>query len=146
MSSNWRPDDSFIEKEGGELKGVKRVKEALSKRGIESRGVVTSRDEGIDEVRAELRRTTMPPGLEQWQIPLALGPAEDVVGFMTHGAPGAKIPIHAHKCDLFRIVVGGSVRYNDKELFVGDWMYVKEGEKYELEAGAFGFIIFHIYW
>jgi quercetin dioxygenase-like cupin family protein len=146
MGSDWRPDDSFIDKEGGELKGVLRVKEALKKHGIEARPVVTSRDEGIDKVRQELKRTHLPPGFEQWQLPVALGPNQDAVAFVTVGLPGAEIPEHSHKCDLFRIVVSGSVYHEDKELTAGDWMYVKEGAPYKLTAGGFGCIIFHMYW
>ncbi|SRR5579872_167357 len=146
MGSNWRPDDSFIDSEGGQMKGVKRAKEAQQRHGVEAGGIITSRDRGVREAQDELKRTTLPPGFEQWQLPLALGPKEDAVAFITEGAAGSLIPKHSHRCDLFRLVVRGSIKTAGRELRSGDWMYVREGEEYEIEVGPEACIIFHMYW
>lgn len=147
MSPSWRPDDSFLNLEGGRLKGVTRVKDALKRHGVRSsRRIVTSRDAGQDAVHKDLVRAKMPKGFQQWQLPVALGPDQNILAFMTHGAPDAVLPSHSHDVDLFRIVVSGSVRYKDQELTAGDWMVVPSGSTYELTAGPVGVLIFHWYW
>lgn len=147
MKSKWRPDDSFVNKQAGEIKGVKRVNDALKKRRVRAgQGIRTSRDTGIAAVRGDLKRASMPDGFQQWQVPVALGPNQDVLAFMTVGAPDAELPEHSHKIDLFRVIISGSVFYKGKELHAGDWMSVKAGEKYGLKAGPSGVHICHIYW
>lgn len=147
VSSNWRPDDSLLEKEGGELKGARRVKDALKKHGVETKGrIFTSRDRGMDSLRAELKRAHMPEGFEQTQLPVALGPGEDILVFETTIEPGAKLPEHAHTgAAIFRMVLKGSVRFGDKELSTGDWMVVPPGASYALAAGDTQCVIFHWY-
>ncbi len=147
MSPSWRPDDSFLNLEGGKLKGVTRVKDALNRHGVKSgRRIVTSRDKGQDAVHRDLVRTRVPKGFQQWQLPVALGPDQNILAFMTHGAPDAVLPSHSHDVDLFRIVVSGSVRYKDQELTAGDWMVVPSGIAYQLTAGPVGVLICHWYW
>jgi quercetin dioxygenase-like cupin family protein len=147
MSSNWRPDDSLLEKEGGELRGARRVRDALKKHSVETEGrIVTSRDKGMENVSEELKRGHMPPGFEQTQVPVALGPEEDVLAFVTTIEPGAELPEHAHEgAAIFRLVVAGSVRHRDTELSAGDWMLVPPGERYGLKAGSGGCTVFHFY-
>ena len=140
-SEGWKPDDSVIE---GRI-GAERVRAALKKHGIAvERKVITSRDPGMDEVRNELRRPDMPPGFHQWQLPIVMeGPA---FFFLTVAEPGAVVPRHAHKRDLFRMVLSGSMHINGRELMVGDWMYVPSGTSYSYGAGLNpGLITFHCY-
>ena len=147
MNSKWRPDDSFLEEEDGQLKGVRRVMQALKKHGVAPRrGVLTSRERGVEDTREDLRRTHMPPGFEQWQLPVALGPDKNVLAFMTKAEPNAEIPEHSHRVELFRVVVSGSVFYGDQELTAGDWMSVQAGSSYGLRAGRDGCVICHMYW
>lgn len=130
MGTKWSPDDSVIEGETGK----ERIREALKRHRIktdESR-VITSRDPGMDEVRFHLRRENMPPGYEQWQLPVKL--TGETFFFLTVGQPGAVVPTHSHKRDLFRIVVWGSVIYNGIELKQGDWMFVPAGVEYSLST------------
>ncbi len=146
MSPSWRPDDSFLNREGGKLKGVTRVKDALKKHGVKSgRRIATSRDKGQDAVHRELARAKAPKGFQQWQLPVVLGPGQNILAFMTHGAPDAVLPSHSHDVELFRVVVSGSVRYKDQELTAGDWMHVPSGMAYQLTAGPAGVLIFHWY-
>jgi quercetin dioxygenase-like cupin family protein len=146
--SSWRPDDSFLESENGELKGVRRIKDALQKHGLElGRGIVTSRDKDIDRVRTELRRAEMPRGFQQWQLPVALGPDKNVLAFMTVAEPDAELPHHSHDVELFRVIVSGTAYYKDLELKAGDWMVVPKGESYSLKAASNpGYVSYHLYW
>lgn len=145
MSSTWRPDDSFLEKSaGGETKGARRISDALKKAGIKTEGrVVTSRDKGMAQLKTALARENPPKGFKQWQLPVVLG--EGAVAFMTAGKPGAKLPSHAHKATLFRVIISGSVRSNGKTLKAGDWMFVPSGQSYSLDVGSDGCIAWHVY-
>ncbi len=146
MSSTWRPDDSLLEKStGNEMKGARRVMDALKKAGIKTEGrIVTSRDKGMAQLKTELARTNSPKGFKQWQLPVVLseGPG---LAFMTVGRKGAKLPKHSHKGHLFRVIVSGSVRANGKLLKAGDWMLVPAGQDYSLEVGDDGVIAWHVY-
>lgn len=130
MSKRWSPDDSVIEGEAGK----KRIREALEAYGIkiEEDRIITSRDPGMDEVRFHMRREGLPPGYEQWQLPVKL--TGETFFFLTVGQPGAVVPRHAHKRDLFRIVIWGSLITNGIELKQGDWMFVPAGAEYSLSA------------
>jgi len=140
VSSEWHPDDSLHERDDkDELKGVGRVKAALRKHGVSfGNRVITSRDKGMDAVQSDLKRTGMPPGVEQWQIPIALGKGEDILCFAGRMEPGATVPEHAHKQAIFRVVVDGSLEYDGMTLKAGDWMLVPAGRAYGLTAGPNG--------
>lgn len=146
MSPSWRPDDSFLNKEAGKVKGLTQVKDALKKGGVKGgRRVVTSRDEGQAEVRNDLKRTRLPKGFQQWQLPVALGPDQNIFFFRTVGAPGAVLPEHAHKVDLLRFIISGSAYYKGRELTAGDWMFVPAGTPYGLMVGPNGVDVCHGY-
>ena len=132
MSAKWSPDDSIIE--GAAARN--RIRKALAKHGIRTSDdrVVTSRDKGMDDVRYHMRREGMPPGFEQWQLPVKL--SGETFFFMTVAAPGAVVPSHKHKRDLFRVVIWGSIFYNGLELKPGDWMFVPKGVEYSLSAAV----------
>ena len=140
MSSGWRPDDSLHERDDkDEVRGVRRVKDALRKHGVDfGNRVITSRDRGMDEVQKDLKRTGMPPGVEQWQIPIVVGANEDILSFTGQMEAGADVPEHAHNQAIFRIVIQGSLEYNGMTLKAGDWMLVPAGQRYELKAGPDG--------
>ena len=147
MSSKWQPDDSFLDMEGGQIKGAARVARALEANGIARRaGVLTSQDPGVQQARKDLQRSHMPDRLQQWQLPVVLGPDKNVFAFMTQTEPNAEVPEHSHRVELFRIVVSGSIFYGDQELKAGDWMSVEAGSPYGFRAGGEGCIIFHMYW
>ena len=147
MSSRWRPDDSFLEMEDGELRGVRRVMKALKENGVAARrGVLTSLDEGVEGARKALRRKNMPDGLQAWQEPVVLGPDKNVLAFRTEFEPGAVVPEHSHRVELFRMIISGSVFHGDQELGPGHWMSIEADAPYELRAGSDGCVIFHMYW
>ena len=144
MNSKWRPDDSFLTKKDGEQAGARRIREVLLRHGFEPGQILTSRDKGMEEVVNELKRTNMPPGVEQWQLPVAIA---GTFAFRTVAEPDAVIPDHSHRANLFRVVVSGTAIYRDVELTAGDWMLVPKGKSYSLRAaGNPGFSINHMYW
>jgi quercetin dioxygenase-like cupin family protein len=142
MSSGWRPDDSLLDRNSkGQVKGARRVNDVLRKGGIRAANrITTSRDQGMSAARTALKRTGMPTGVEQWQLPVAL-PLEGVLVFISRMKPGAVVPLHAHRVWVFRIVISGSLKYAGKTLKPGDWMLVPPGKEYTIEAGPKGCVI-----
>ncbi len=143
----WSPDDSFLDKDNnGEIKGVAAVKHALQKYGRLPNGIYTSKDKDVDNARKDLAHGSA-PGFKQFQLPVILGPNQDVLAFMTIADPGAVVPSHSHGVDVFRVIVSGSATYNGTKLGAGDWMVVPAGESYSLTAANNpGYISFHLYW
>jgi mannose-6-phosphate isomerase-like protein (cupin superfamily) len=142
MSTKWSPDDSVIEGEAARS----RIREALERHGLKigDDRVTTSRDPGMDDVRAHMRREGLPPGFQQWQLPVKL--SGETFFLLTVAEPGAVVPTHSHKRDLFRIVVSGSIITNGIELKAGDWMFVPKGVEYSFSAALNpGAIINHAY-
>jgi len=142
MSKKWEPDDSTVEGPAG----VDRIREALERHKVTTQGrVVTSRDERMDLVRLDLKRNDMADGFDSWQLPV-WGEGPGFI-FLTVAAPGAVLPEHSHKRDLFRMVISGTMIVNGVELKPGDWMYVPKEVPYSYTAGFNpGVICFHIYW
>jgi quercetin dioxygenase-like cupin family protein len=143
----WQPDDSFLDVVNGEMKGVTKVKTHLANHGRKWDKIYTSQDQDIDKIRQELVNEKAAPGFKQWQLPVALGPKHDVVAFMTVADPGAVVPSHAHKVEVFRLIVSGTAYYNGVPLTAGDWMVVPAGESYSLTAADNpGYVSYHLYW
>jgi quercetin dioxygenase-like cupin family protein len=92
--------------------------------------------------RNDLKRTGMPAGVEQWQLPVTL-PLENVLVFISRLKPGATVPLHAHNVWVFRVIISGSLVYGRKTLKAGDWMLVPPGEEYAFTAGKDGCTIFY---
>jgi mannose-6-phosphate isomerase-like protein (cupin superfamily) len=140
--ANWKPDDSVIEGKPG----AARIKAALKKRRVNvTNRVITSRDPGMADILYDLRRPDLPPGIQSWQLPIA-GDGGSVFFFLTVAQPGAIVPSHSHKRDLFRVVVSGSITTNGVELKSGDWMYVPAGVTYGYSAALNpGAIVYHCY-
>ena len=115
MSPDWRPDDSLPDRNAkGEVKGARRVSDVLRKRGIRAGNrVTTSRDPGMAAVRQDLKRTGMPTGVEQWQLPVAL-PLENVLVFTSRMKSGAAVPEHAHRVWVFRVVMPPGQSYSSQ--------------------------------
>jgi quercetin dioxygenase-like cupin family protein len=143
----WQPDDSFLDVVNGEMKGVTKVKTHLANHGRRLGKIYTSQDKDIETIRKELANEKAAPGFQQWQLPVALGPKQDVVAFMTVADPGAVVPSHAHKVDVFRLIVSGTAYHNGVALTAGDWMVVPAGESYSLTAADNpGYVSYHLYW
>lgn len=148
MSPRWQPDDSVLDvNRKGEVKAARRGKDVLRKHRITAGdGILTSRDRGMAAVNAELKQSGLPAGVQHWQLPVALGSLDEVVCFISRMKPGARVPEHAHKVGVFRIVMSGTLRYGRQALKAGDWMYVPPGRAYSVEAGPDGCSIFYGHW
>jgi len=141
----WSPDDSLLDPnaKGGGVKGARRASDVLRKRGIRAANhITTSRDTGMAAARNDLKRTGMPAGVEQWQLPVSL-PLENVLVFISRMKPGAVVPVHAHRVWVFRVIIAGSLKYGNKTLKPGDWMLVPPGEEYSIKAGSDGCTVFY---
>ena len=142
--SAWRPDDSLLDRGAkGEVKGARRVSDVLRQRGIRAANqIVTSRDTGVAGAQRDLKRTGMPAGVEQWQLPLVT-PLDNVLVFISRMKPGAAVPAHAHRVWVFRVVISGTLKYARKTLKPGDWMLVPPGKVYAIQAGSGGCTILY---
>jgi quercetin dioxygenase-like cupin family protein len=81
-------------------------------------------------------------------MPIVVGQGGDILFFVSRVKPGAKVPEHAHKQAIFRVVIDGSLKYGSKTLKAADWMLVPAGQVYSIQAGPEGCTIFyaHIPW
>ena len=131
MSREWKPDDSFLDKE--RQAGLDKVQRVLRKNKLTLNRIVTSRTPGWDQARYELHREGMPPGWETWQLPVYLLGRPSFF-FISACAPGAVLPNHGHQVDQVRVVLSGGMIYNGQELKSGDWMYIPKRAKYTLTA------------
>jgi quercetin dioxygenase-like cupin family protein len=136
MSSEWRPDDSLNERDKrGQLKGVAMIKAALRKNHVTlGKGVITSRDPGIARVMRSLKRSGMPEGVEQWLLPVIIGPQDGVLYFKSSLKAGTTVPTHSHKHSVFRVVISGELKFGRKTLKAGDWMFVPGGQPYSIST------------
>jgi quercetin dioxygenase-like cupin family protein len=136
----WQPDDSFLGGGGHrENPGVQKVRQVLQRHGHRDIGdrVLTSQDNDMQGILNDLSRTAgMPPGFQQWQLPLGVGDNHTVLAFMTEADAGAVLPEHSHAADLFRVVVSGSLQYNGVVLSAGDWMFIPKNTRYQYTAAS----------
>ena len=146
MTAKYRPDDSLSERDQkGELKGARRIKDALQKNNVRlGKGVITSRDTGMAAVRRDLKRTGLLPGVEHWQMPIVLGERGEILCFISRLKPNARVPEHAHEgIGVFRVILDGCLKYGRKTLNRGDWMLVPGGVDYEVQACSEGCVVFY---
>jgi hypothetical protein len=121
------------------------IEKAVEEAGFQTQGrVVTSRDDGMTELRKRLATTNVPGGFRKWQLPFILnGPA---TLFITVAEADARVPPHAHQeGDGIRFIAGGSINYEGTELSQGDWMFIPAGVEYSFEVGPNGAIMCYCY-
>jgi quercetin dioxygenase-like cupin family protein len=142
MGGNWQgPDDDVIEGPAA----IQRIKKAINDHQVDDSGVMTSQDRNMDRAKGALKRQNMPNGIESWSLPVLSDGGAFI--FLTTAAPGAVVPKHSHKRDLFRVVISGSIILDDgKVLKSGDWMFVPKGTEYGYKAATNpGAITLHFY-
>jgi ChrR Cupin-like domain len=123
----------------GRTRGAQWIIETLNKHKVRyGNEVITSRDKRVIAVQKDLKRTGMPPGVEQWLIPMVFHPAGEVLSFTGRMRKNAKVPPHSHKFGVARIIIKGSLKYGRVTLKVGDWMFVPAGVDYAVTAGPDG--------
>lgn len=124
--------------------GLQRIQDAIGKRSFPK--IVTSQDDGIDSIVKELEVTNIPAGFVKYQLPVAIQGGPGIQFFISVGQPRTSVTEHSHdEGDGMRFIVSGSIKYGDKELRAGDWMYIPKGSKYSFDVGDQGSTIFYCY-
>lgn len=135
MGSEFQPDDSLLERDPAtkELAGTTRVKDYLKRHNIPFPDrVLTSQDEGMEDVRRELAKKTNLKGVEQWQLPILID--ENLIWVLAHHDPDVVIPPHHHEGWVLHIVLHGELEYEDRRLRRGDFILVPPGKTYSLRV------------
>jgi hypothetical protein len=125
--------------------GIQRIESALEKTGLRlGKKILTSRDPRVREAAEVLKVKNIPGGFKKWQLPVYLnGPSQM---FLSIGAPDVDVPAHSHdEGDGLRVIIGGSILYDGRELTEGDWMFIPMGEKYKFKVGPGGASMFYCY-
>ena len=132
---NFQPEDITFQE------GLQRIRGARQKiRASEEDRILTSRDPGVSETSEDLSVRGLPEGFQMWQLPVVVGHTLQFIGV---AAPGARMPAHRHNQPVLRVILSGSITYEDKELTAGDWMYVPAGQQYSFEVGRLGATFFY---
>ncbi len=132
MGSEWKPDDSHLEREGGV--GTDAIDDVLKRHNLSLDRIITSRDLGVDMARYELRKP-QPPGWQSWQLPVYMR-SKVTFFFLQVAQPGSILPEHEHDVAQFRLILSGHVLYNGIELGSGDWIYTPKGAEYTLSVAT----------
>jgi hypothetical protein len=118
--------------------GKERINEALMKVGhaLGSR-ILTSRDREAVELcnLLAVAKGQIPNGFVKWQLPFYLDGGQF---FITSAEAGRDVSEHSHDNDGVRIIMSGSVFFDDIELNAGDWMFIPKDKKYSLKIGPLG--------
>ena len=124
--------------------GIARIKEAVESVELDTRRIVTSRDEASIKLKDVLETENIPDGFKKWQLPVYLDRACQL--FISVGNPGTYVPPHSHdEGDGIRFIMGGSVIFEGQELTQGDWMFIPEGCPYSMEVGPHGALMCYCY-
>jgi uncharacterized RmlC-like cupin family protein len=116
------------------------IQKALGQANVQVGGrVVTSRDQGMDQLRQALQVKNLPQGFQKWLLPVQV--SSDTFLYITVAAPGARADTHAHDGDSVRFVASGSIIYDGRELTAGDWLFIPAGQSYSFSAGPVGALL-----
>jgi hypothetical protein len=124
--------------------GVKMLRDAATKAGLKPGAIVTSKDAAARKAMEYLAVTNVPDGFTKWMLPVFLNcPSQQ---YFSYAAPGVRVPKHSHDDgDGLRVILHGSITYNNVELGAGDWMFVPKGEAYDFQVGPRGAGMFYCY-
>src|SRR5437879_13663978 len=101
MGSEWKPDDSHLEREG--KAGTDAIDDALKRHNLSLDRIFTSRDLGADMARYELRKP-QPPGWQSWQLPAYLR-SNVTFFFLQVAQPGSILAEHEHDVAPFGLIL-----------------------------------------
>ncbi|BDS15225.1 cupin domain-containing protein [Aureispira anguillae] len=124
--------------------GLDRIQQAIKETQTRvGNKIITSQDEDSIKLANLLATDNVPQGFKKWQLPFAF---EQSQFFISIGNPDISVPEHSHdEGDGVRFIISGSIYYKDQELKAGDWMYIPQGEKYEIKTGPFGVVMGYCY-
>jgi hypothetical protein len=125
--------------------GIERIKKVVRDR-LAKGDIVTSRDEGMEEIVDALQTDNVPDGFHKYQLPVYFADGPGAQFFISVGQPKTRVRRHSHdEGDGFRFIASGSIVYNDKELRGGDWMFIPKGAPYSFSVGDQGAVICYCY-
>jgi hypothetical protein len=105
--------------------------------------IITSKDPIADKLKKALPIRNVPEGFEKWQLPFVF---DKGLFFVTYAKAGTKAPEHSHdEGDGIRFIVSGSIKYKERELTAGDWMFIPAGVPYSFSVGDLGAIMCYCY-
>jgi hypothetical protein len=113
--------------------------------GLDTRRIVTSQDEVVRKHAYEtLAVHNVPEGFTKTRLPVFFEGATTL--YISSAAPGATVEPHSHdEGDGIRVMLTGSIRFGERELRAGDWMFGPAGQKYEFTVGPTGASMFYCY-
>ncbi len=113
-------------------------------RGLDEKAIISSLDLPDLWQTEQLAVSNVPGGFNKIILPFFTdGPA---TFYISSAGPYTKVPKHSHDEGAgIRVIMSGSIIYNDKELKEGDWMYLKAGAPYEFTVGPRGVSMFYCY-
>ncbi|MDP9343905.1 MAG: hypothetical protein M3Q23_17805 [Actinomycetota bacterium] len=124
--------------------GLARIRKAGEKAGLDTRRVLTSRDQDVRRAQELLLVTAIPGGFTKWQLPVYLERASQL--FISVGEPNVEVPEHSHdEGDGIRFIASGSILYEGQELTAGDWMFIPAGKVYSFKVGPLGATMCYCY-
>ncbi len=136
---SFKPNDKTF------AEGLDRIKKVCDQLGLKTIDkIITSKDSMVKDALKELEVTNIPDGFVKFQLPVAFdGPTQT---YMSFGAPRAQVKTHSHdEGDGIRVIMFGSIIYNNQELTSGDWMFIPKGVPYNFEVGDMGVGVFYCY-
>lgn len=123
---------------------MQRANKAKQQARVDTKNIITSRDDNVLQSLDELEVTNIPDGFKKWQLPVYFEKATSM--YISAAGPDVKVPEHSHdEGDGIRVIISGSIKYKGKELTSGDWMFIPAGKKYSFEVGSKGVIMFYCY-
>jgi quercetin dioxygenase-like cupin family protein len=130
MGSEWKPDDSFLDRK--RQSGKEDVDGALARFELSLDRIFTSHDDAVELARHSLKKAAA-PGWTSWQLPMYLV-SEATMFFLQTAEPGAVLPDHSHDTAQVRVILSGSATINGIALDEGDWVYIPRGARYHMVA------------
>lgn len=125
-------------------KCIAQLKELGADAGIDRGRILTSQDVGKMGLNEKLDVENIPGGFRKSILPVFLEKASTF--YFSQGEAGADVPEHSHdEGDGLRVIMSGSIRYGDRELKAGDWMFLPAGQRYSFTVGDEGVSMFYCY-
>lgn len=114
--------------------------------------ILCSRDDFVAALRPTLRNLIPAdfPGITRWFLPFAPPMPADGTGrfsaYTSRLGSGAKVAEHSLSGSDYalKIVISGSITFQDRTLTAGDWLWIPGGESYSYAADSYGATVFTI--
>ncbi|MCG7363509.1 cupin domain-containing protein [Roseomonas sp. ACRSG] len=123
---------------------IAEIKDIAERSRIASGKIITSKDKEVRDALGSLDVSNVPSGFTKWRLPVYLN--EGSTFYFSYAPSGTTVPEHSHdEGDGLRVIMNGSIVYNDVELTSGDWMFLPKGQRYSFKVGKMGVGMFYCY-